>query len=253
MAALAGSHRDLKQLRTWLRDRRARDAAGVFVVEGPRTLDALVDRGIEPRVVYVDGRTAHDGVLVAPGVLDKVADARTSPGVIAVFDRRPDAGTAAVVARCDHLLVLARINDPGNLGTIARSAQAAGFDAIVVGRGSVDPYNPKTVRAGAGAIGSLPVWAPREEADVRDALDTVSSRGGVRLGAAASGSVSVDDAPLDVHPLALVLGHETHGLGGLPLDATVAIPMAVGSESLNVAMAATVLCFETARRRRSAS
>jgi TrmH family RNA methyltransferase len=253
LAALAGSHRDLKQLRRWLRDRRARDDAGVFVVEGPRTLDALVGRGVEPRVVYVDGRTGHDGVLVAPGVLDRIADARTSPGVIAVFDRRLDAGAADVAARSDHLLVLARINDPGNLGTIARSAQAAGFDLIVIGPGSVDPYNPKTVRAGAGAIGSLPVWAPREEADVRDVLDTVSSRGGVRLGAAASGSVSVDDAPLDVRPLALVVGHETDGLGELPLDATVAIPMAVGSESLNVAMAATVLCFESARRRRSAS
>jgi RNA methyltransferase, TrmH family len=254
LAALAGSHRDLKQLRVWLRDRNARDEARVFVVEGPRTLDALIGRGLAPRVVYVDERSEREGVVVAPGVLDKIADARTSPGVIAVFDRTFDAVAAADWAvRCDHLLVLARINDPGNLGTIARSAQAAGFEAIVVGPGSVDPYNPKTVRAGAGAIGSLPVWAPREEADVRNVLDTVSSRGGVRLGAAAGAPMSIDEAPLDVRPLAVVLGHETGGIGDLPLDATVGIPMADGSESLNVAMAATVLCFETARRRRSAS
>ncbi len=251
MAALAGSHRDLKQLRVWLRDRRARDDAGVFVVEGPRALDALIGRGVRPRVVYVDEGSGYDGLVVAPGVLGKIADTRTSPGVIAVFDRTFDDADAAVAAdTCDRLVVLTRINDPGNLGTIVRSAQAAGFGAIVVGPGSVDPYNPKTVRASAGAIGSLPVWAPREEADVLELLGRVASRGGVRLGAAASSTLSIDDAPLDARPLAIVVGHETAGLGEFPLDATIAIPMAEGSESLNVAMAATVLCFEAARRGR---
>lgn len=257
--ALPASNRDLKQLRRWLRDRDARRADAVFVVEGPRALASLRDRAVQPRVVFVEEPAVApaglaDGVVawVARGALDKVADARSSQGVIAVFDRPAPADAARAVDAARLLVVLPRVSDPGNLGTIARSAQAAGAGGIVVGPGSVDPYNPKTVRAGAGAIGSLPVWAPTEEAEVRELLDRVADRGGVRLGAAADATTAIDAADFGTEPLALVFGHETAGLAPLSLDATFSIPMAAGSESLNVAMAATIVCFEVARRRREA-
>jgi tRNA G18 (ribose-2'-O)-methylase SpoU len=127
---------------------------------------------------------------------------------------------------------------------------------MVVGPASVDPYNPKAVRAGAGAVGSLPIWVADGEDDVHEVLAEVAARGGVRLGAGADGAVALDAAPLTAAPLALVLGHETAGLAtnlAGDLDQVVAIPMAAGTESLNVAMAATVLCFETARRVRNES
>ena len=252
---LGAANRDVKQLRRWLRDRAARAADKVFVVEGVRATGALVAHGIVPRAVYVESLArspVDDAVLVAPGVLERVADVRTSPTVIAVFDRREPTEVHAEVVSASTLVVLTRVNDPGNLGTIARSAQAAGFGGMVVGPGSVDPYNPKTVRAGAGAIGSLPIWVADEEDRVREVLRGVADRGGCRLGADAAGDVDLDDAALVADPLALVLGHETAGLAPLTLDAVVSIPMATGSESLNVAMAATVVCFETARRRREA-
>lgn len=264
---LGARHRDILRLRVWLRDRDARAADGVFIVEGPRALRALTDRGRIPRTVYVDAAlgdarrvglagTAVEASVVESGVLDRVADTRSSQGVIAVFDRDPPDTVRAAVSAASALVVLPRINDPGNLGTIARSAQAAGFGAIVVGPASVDPYNPKAVRAGAGAVGSLPIWVAAKEREVHEVLDEVAGRGGLRLGAASDGDLLLDDAPLTASPLALVLGHETAGLDALGLhtlglDATVAIPMVAGAESLNVAMAATVLCFETARRRRT--
>ncbi len=207
-----------------------------------------------PRAVYCDVSSAandeYETRTVEAGVLDRVSDTRTSQGVIAVFARPNAADVRAAIGSARFVVVLSRVNDPGNLGTVARSAQAAGADAIVVGPGSVDPYNPKTVRAGAGAIGSVPLWAANEEAEVRELLDEVAVRGGVRLGAVADGAFPIDAAPFDVEPLAVVFGHETSGLAPVPLDATFAIPMAAGTESLNLAMAATVTCFEVARRRR---
>jgi TrmH family RNA methyltransferase len=147
------------------------------------------------------------------------------------------------------------ISDPGNLGTILRSAEAAGVAAIVLGPGSVDAYNPKVVRASAGAIFGIPVleaasegWSPVE------ALDALGALGRQRLGAVASGAHSYDAADL-ARPTALVLGNEAHGLSAEVagrLDGTIAIPMAGATESLNVAMAATVVCFEAARQRRAA-
>ncbi len=262
-APLGTHHRDVKQLRAWLRDRTARASDGVFVAEGRRVVDALVGRGRIPRRAYRDPDLSPgeldvgaEIVDLAPGIAARIGEARTSQGLFAVFDRTPEPARRAAVDRAGLLLVLTRGSDPGNLGTIARSAEAAGFDAMVIGPGSVDPYNPKAVRAGAGAIDALPIW----EGAVQPVLEAVAARGGTRLGADATGPICLDDAPLTATPLALVLGHETDGLPELAgagptrglLDGIIAIPMAGPSDSLNVAMAASVLCFETARRRRQA-
>ncbi len=256
--ALGAHHREVKQLKGWLRDKDARNDDRVFIVEGPRALLTLMHRGIAPRSVLVDadrdvppGIGGHVAVAyVAPGVLSSISDTRNSQGIVAVFDRVRPEETLVAVSEARSLVVLPRINDPGNLGTIARSAQAAGFGGIVIGPGSVDPYNPKTVRAGAGAVGSLPILSVEKETELQASLDQVSQRGGLCLGAAASGEIRLEDAPLCTTPLALVIGHETAGIEAIRVDGTVSIPMASGTESLNVAMAATILCFETARRQR---
>lgn len=264
MAPLGAHHPDVRRLRTWLRDARARERDGVFVAEGPRTVAALLERARRPAALYIDvddhrdlaARVGEDVVRwLVPGVAQRVGDVRTTQGCLAVFERVAEPVRREAAERAALLLVLVRVNDPGNLGTIARSADAAGFDAIVVGPGSVDPYNPKAVRAGAGAIDAMPIW----EGAVQPVLEGVAARGGACLAADARGEISLDAAPLTATPLAIVLGHETAGLGQPgPVDGTVAIPMrpspgrtSDGPESLNLAMAATVLCFETARRRRA--
>jgi TrmH family RNA methyltransferase len=157
-----------------------------------------------------------------------------------------------VLARDGLVLVGVALADPGNVGTILRSAEAAGAAAILLGPGSVDAYNPKVVRASAGAIFGIPVVdAVTEGWSAVEALDALGELGRQRLGAAAATGTPYPEVDFR-RPTAIVLGNEAHGLGddvGSHLDGHVTIPMAGPAESLNVAMAATVLCFESARQR----
>jgi TrmH family RNA methyltransferase len=175
---------------------------------------------------------------LADGVLERVASTeRPQPNlaVVRIPDRRHDLGTATFVVVADQLA------DPGNLGTILRSAEAAGVDAVVLTPGSVDPFNPKVVRASAGALFHVPV-VDAGLAEVRAAglrlLGTSSHQGDRHTETDWSGRI------------ALVLGNEAHGLpDDAPVDGWVRIEHRGRAESLNVAMAATVLVFEAARTR----
>jgi TrmH family RNA methyltransferase len=157
-----------------------------------------------------------------------------------------------VLARDGLVLVGVALSDPGNVGTILRSAEAAGAAAIVLGPGSVDAYNPKVVRSSAGAIFGIPVVdAVSEGWSAVEALDALGELGRQRLGAAARTGTPYPEVDFR-RPTAIVLGNEAHGLGDditAHLDGHVTIPMGGPAESLNVAMAASVLCFESARQR----
>jgi TrmH family RNA methyltransferase len=175
---------------------------------------------------------------LADGVLERVASTeRPQPNlaVVAMPDPAPVLGEASLVVVAD------RLADPGNLGTILRSSEAAGVDAVVLTPGSVDPFNPKVVRASAGALFHVPVVAA-DLADVRATglrlVGTSSHQGERHTEADWSGRVAV------------VLGNEAHGLAAdCPVDAWVRIEHRGRAESLNVAMAATLLVFEAARDR----
>jgi RNA methyltransferase, TrmH family len=146
-------------------------------------------------------------------------------------------------------VVLVDIADPGNLGTILRSAEAAGVTGVVVAGDGVDVRNSKAVRASAGALFGIPVVEAR---DADEAIAALRARGVCRFGAVASGGAAPHELPLAT-AAAVVMGNEARGLNSAlveRLDGTVTIPMAGAAESLNVAMAATVLCFEAARQRR---
>src|SRR4029079_1172833 len=135
-------------------------------------------------------------------------------------------------------VVAARLVDPGNAGPIIRSAEAAGADAVVLTPGSVDPFNPKVVRASAGSLFRVPV--------VTASLDSISLR---RLGTSSHHGEDYTAVDLTA-PVALVIGNEAHGLpDDAAVEGWVTIPAAV--ESLNAARAATVLLFEAARQRRT--
>ncbi len=149
------------------------------------------------------------------------------------------------------LLVLVEVRDPGNVGAILRSADAAGVSGVICAVGTADAYNPKAVRASAGSIFHIPLV---QGVDAAGALAALRSAGVRCLATKASGGADYANAPLDP-PLALVLGNEANGLDPAfdrLCDGAVSVPIAGGAESLNVAMAATVLCFELARRRRAA-
>lgn len=233
------------------------------MIEGGHLLNAALEAGVRVEAVFAspdasrscpeildDAREAGVPVAwLAPGVIERVTDTVTPQPVLAVAPV-----TARDVASSRELgelvLVLADVRDPGNAGTLLRSAEAAGASAVVFCRGTVDAYAPKVVRSSAGALFHVPVAVGGEPQAV---LEVLQESGQARIGTIARGGEPYDRALL-AGPLALVLGNEAWGLPDrlrASIDVWVTIPMAGRTESLNVAMAGSILLFEAARQRRA--
>lgn len=257
-AVLGARHPEVDRLRRLARRRPDRAAERAFVIEGPKALADALEAGAPIEVLYVDGSVDGDlvaradaaGVVVRRlerGVLERVADTVTPQGAVAVAPWVD----VAIDALVDPTLVLVAVDvqDPGNAGTLLRTAEAAGASAVVFAGGSVDVFHPKVVRASAGSLFHVQVVSGGEPVDVLEQLGAVGMH---RLGTVAAGGTPLDDVDLTA-PVAFVLGNEGRGLPpevADVLDGHVTIPMAGRSESLNVGMAGAVLCFEAARQRR---
>jgi RNA methyltransferase, TrmH family len=225
-----------------LRRRRERTARGQHLVEGVRAVGEALAAGVVEEVFVASHLAPPAGVQVtrvADHVLAAIADATSPQGIVAVA-RTPRASLADALAG-DLVVVLDQVADPGNVGTIVRTADAAGADGVVVTAGSADPFGPKAARSAVGSLYHLPVATDVDLAT----LVAACREGGTRtLGLDAAGDGSVFDLPADVGPIALVLGSEAHGLSdAASLDGTLAIPIHPRAESLNVAAAAAVACF----------
>jgi len=255
----------VKRLRQLMDRASVRRRERAFVVEGPTLVGDALDAGVELECLFVSpetgsrnaagtaapvvGRAAASGVPVfdlAPGVLERVAGTVTPQPVLAVA-RTLDVDIADL-AGARLVVVCVDIRDPGNLGTVLRTAEASGAGGIICCDGSVDVYNPKCVRASAGSLFHTRIVAGGEPVTV---LGTLGGWGLRRLGTRAGAGEPYYRVDLAA-PTALVLGNEGHGLPtstATALDGWLTIPMAGRSESLNVGMAAAVLCFEAARQR----
>ncbi|MGO9030009.1 MAG: TrmH family RNA methyltransferase [Acidimicrobiales bacterium] len=261
---MAFTHQRVRRVRQLLRKRSLRWSEQCLVVEGAELLSVALAAGAAVESVYVapGGRDtpavaeAVSGAFdagarvfdLAPGVLERVADTVSPQPVLAVVGFVP--ATDEDVAGASMVLVCVDVRDPGNAGTIIRTADASGVDAVVCCDGTVDPTNPKTVRASAGSVFHTPIVMGGEAARVVAGLR--------RHGLAIVGTVvrdGVDYTTFDwTRRVAVVLGNEASGLGDelvAALDARVSIPMAGRAESLNVSVSAAVLCFEARRQRRA--
>ena len=243
-----------------LRRKQGREAAGAFLVEGPTAVVDAVEAGVDILDVFLDedivGGALPD-MLAARNipvwttgrdVISSLSETVSPQGVVAVVaDPTAEVG---VVAGADLVLVLADVRDPGNAGTLIRSAVAAGADAVVFAKGSVDPLHPKVVRAAAGAIFQIPLVSG---VGLDEVIEFSRSHGLSLVGTAADAQVEIYEAQLS-SPTAIVLGNEAWGLPeGVEamMDVLVSIPMPGPAESLNVSVAGSVLLFETLRQRRS--
>jgi TrmH family RNA methyltransferase len=238
------------------RDRRA--AEGAFVVEGRRAVHDALQTGAVPRLLLVRQDepaswrdlplpAAFPARVVERRLFDQLSDVRTPQGILAVF---PFPSVALAPDDPAPLaLVIDRLRDPGNLGTLLRSAAAAGVNAVYLSPEAVDPWNPKVVRAGMGAHFRVPLIALDP-----GALDELRQRLPRRVVASAAATRPYDASDW-TGAAALVIGGEAEGVGPeLKAWGTeeVGIPLDHGVESLNAAVAGAVILFEAARQRRLA-
>ena len=266
----------VKALRA-LSGRSARRRAGRFLVEGPqgvreavaaaaagtaRVHDLLLTDDAAARYPEILAAVRSTGIVARTGtreVLDAVSP--DAQGVVATADLLAP-GLADVIAAGPRLVaVLAQVRDPGNAGTVIRTADAAGADAVILTGGSVDPHNPKTVRATAGSLFHLPVVT---HADLAEALAQLAGAGLTVLAADGRGDHDLDDL-LDVAgavasgtpdlaaPTAWLFGNEAWGLPEADRDlaaAAVRVPLRGRAESLNLATAAAVCLYASSRAQR---
>ncbi len=235
-----------------------RRRAGRFLAEGPNLVEAALRRNLVLEVFATEAALDRFGSMLvdAPvhAVTDRAAkalsDTVTPVGLVAVCDVPSTTLGEVLAAEPQLIAVAAEISEPGNAGTLIRIADAMGADAVVLAGQSVDPYNGKCLRASAGSIFAIPVVS---ENDAGGAVSALAEAGLRVLATTVDGETSLDDADL-AGPTAWLFGPESHGL---PTDLAamaaerIRIPMSGGAESLNVAAAAAICLYQSARAHRT--
>lgn len=246
-----------------LHERKARYRERAFLVEGIRLIEAALEAGSRPEILFVEQDNVEQRIdklvnelttgkvevrWLTPALFRDIAETEHPQGILGIFPF-PDPDVDLFDSGAAEIAVVADgIRDPGNLGTLMRSILAAGGHAIYYLPGTVDPYSPKVVRAGMGAHFKLPIRRVRHPhespAFVPDRQIVLAEAGG--------------DTPYDQvdwsRPTSLIIGGEAHGVSDRLRDLatiTVDIPLQNGVESLNAAIAGSVILFEASRQRRS--
>lgn len=232
------------------------------MLEGNRALADAFGSGASVQELFVADDLADDPVaeqaraagipvhVVGWQIVKAISDSVTPQGMVAVIDS-PLHSLEDIERRSGLVLLLAGVSDPGNVGTLIRTAAAAEADAVILTEGSADPLNPKTVRASASALFTTQLVA---DVSFAEAIAHLTSLGYRCVGTASEAPTSMYDEDLTA-PVVVVLGNESWGLPASQqetLDRIVSIPMPGKVESLNVATAGSVIVFEVLRQRMSA-
>jgi TrmH family RNA methyltransferase len=247
-----------------LLERRGRDKQGKYIIEGTHLVEEALKAKVpvESILYRIDkGKSKHleelsegleiEWIGVSQAVLEKCSDTQTPQGMIAIIQKQKlhidvllDSGAGD---KADLIVVIDGVQDPGNLGTIIRSADAVGANGVVLGAGTVDLYNPKTIRSTMGSLFHMPII----EADLKEVLPTARAKGVSVVTTSLQASQSCYEVDFR-KPTWLIMGNEAKGVSeeaAAHSDVKIIIPMQGQAESLNVAMAATVLLFEASRQR----
>lgn len=231
--------------------RSARREEGVFCGEGPKLLSEAIKWGADlETVICAEGVSIPElpeqtrVVEVPESLLPAVADTETPQGVVFVCKSSGLALPEKLEGK--RYLVLDGVQDPGNVGTIWRTADAFGADGLILCSGCADPYSPKTVRSTMGAIFRMPVY----EASLEETAAKLSAAG-IPLYTTALREDTVDVREVSLAKAAVIIGSEGRGVSDLALQLcqqTLKIPMTSRCESLNAAVAASVVLWEMARK-----
>jgi TrmH family RNA methyltransferase len=252
----------IKQLRS-LSDAKHRKKEKAFLIEGLKMVEEALRDNLSVRmVVATPSLTQHHGkgvlklaeskqkqiLWISGRLMDSLAESKTPQPIMAIVDMKQHSEEGLLAHDAGLIVACWQLQDPGNLGTIIRTAEAAGAAGVVVVSPSVDPFNPKAVRASMGSILRLPI------ATVSD-LPMFILKARKRSFQTVATALTGDSAPYDIDflmPTVVILGQEGSGLPSeimTEIDRQVRIPMVQTIESLNVATAAAVMLYEAVRQR----
>lgn len=230
-----------------LKDRKGRDETGLFLIEGKRELERASNIKIE-KVFYCPEYGGTDGdIECTKEVFDKLSYRESPDGMIAVAHQIHRTLETLKPSKNPFLVVAEQIEKPGNLGTILRSCDAAGVDALILCDPTTDLYNPNIVRSSMGALFTVPVF----EAASEEALAWLKKQGIALVATTPRAKTNYTDAKL-TGPVALAVGSEATGLTDpwtQQAEIQVKIPMLGQADSLNVASATTLVLYEVLRQR----
>lgn len=246
-----------------LHDRSGRRKSGRFVVEGPQAVQAAVDAGANIQEVFIDVE-ASPAILamasvvpspvtwVTPGVVQAMSETTTPQGIIAVCAMPEPMPIEEALRRSGPVVILDGVSDPGNVGTMIRTAHAAGAACVLLTPGCADPFNGKVVRATAGSIFGLPVLPDLAISTIVPHVKAARRALAVTSGGADEDLFNAVAARLVCPRTCWVIGSEAHGVSQEALEAahvSVRIPMLAGPESLNAAAALAIVLYVTAYER----
>ena len=249
------SNENIKHVCMLVKNAKARRQEGGFVVEGERIASEIPKDTLKECYVTEDfaagGKINEvfpypvDPIVVSQQVFKKMSDTQSPQGILCVCEREKESLDDFLRARVEgslRLLVLEKIQDPGNLGTMVRTAEGAGFDAIIADEGTVDLYNPKVARSTMGSLFRVPVFYVD---DAAAAVDVLKKEKITTYAAHLNGENDYKDEVYDER-LAILIGNEGSGLSEditKKADRLVRIPMKGKLESLNAAVAAAILMY----------
>lgn len=246
----------IKEIRSLQSRPKTRKESGLVVVEGMRLAEEALAAGWKTQLCLYTPDLAQRGLQiiealqaaqvpvepVAEHVMKSVSDTQSPQGILLVLEQQ----SLPLPDHPDCVLVLDQMKDPGNAGTLIRTAAAAGFEAVLLTEGSVDAFSPKVIRAGMGAHFRLPI----QSLSTAQVVERCQALGLTLWAASVDSGQSYTAADLRT-PLAIVIGSEAHGVEESLYAAArrLHIPMPGGGESLNAAAAGAVLIFEVVRQR----
>ena len=261
MKKITSSDNEIYKSFARLYKRKHRDREGLYVIEGINLIEEAVKNGAELKSVFVrddfdisaleritGGRKNDVPVyMLSRALFDKTADTETPQGIAAVSEK-PECSEQRFFDETDDVIVLDRLQDPGNIGTVIRTADAAGFAGAVIVKGTADLFSPKTVRAAAGSLYRVRLlFAGSPE----DAAEKLRAHGRQIICTSPYAEKLFYDADM-AHRTALVIGNEANGVCEElqnAADVNVKLPMEGTIESLNAAVAAAVVMYEAVRQR----
>ena len=245
----------IKEVSALLQRQKARRQSGLFVVEGSRmtgeTPPSLLKEIFVSETFSYKNDISAPVTVVSDQVFSKMSDTMHPQGILAVV-RQPEYKMEDILSDKGNkrrFLVLENVQDPGNVGTMVRTAEAAGMTGVLMSRGCADIFNPKTVRSTMGSLYRMPFCYFD---DMRSLFEEFTSRGIKTCAAALEGSVSYDAADYG-NDIAILIGNEGNGLEKKTVascDMAVRIPMDGQVESLNAAISASILMYEVRRRQK---